>query len=251
MIDLHTHILPGLDDGARNAEIAREQLRMEAVEGVKTLVFTPHFYGKRRTPESFIEKRAKAFDAIRAYIPENMQTRLAAEVYFSGVNMPETETLCRLAIENTKYILFELPFTTAWSQSIMEQISDFIAETDYTPIIAHVERYEEVRKNPALLSELADMGCLLQVNAQAFTNKREHGLALAMLRRGFVHCLGTDTHDVEGRAPDFTSARRIVERKGGNAAWLRAQEIMQAVLADERVKPSHDGSVRKFFGSYR
>lgn len=251
MIDLHTHILPGLDDGARNAEVSREQLRMEAVEGVKTLVFTPHFYGKRRTPESFIEKRAKAFDSIRPYIPENMQTRLAAEVYFSGVNMPEAETLCRLAIENTKYILFELPFTTAWSQSIMEQISDFIAETDYTPIIAHVERYEEVRKNPALLSELADMGCLLQVNAQAFTNKRERGLALAMLRRGFVHCLGTDTHDVEGRAPDFTTARQIVEKKVGKEAWLRAQEIMQAVLADERVKPPHDGSLRKFFGSYR
>lgn len=251
MIDIHTHILPHLDDGAKNTQTSVAMLESLQRQGVDTVVLTPHYYGKRSSPEGFIQRRVPMFERIKAQIPEGMKVLQGAEVHFTGINMPENDELCKLAIEGTKYILVEFPFTTVWTRSLLDKLSDFIRDTDYTPIIAHVERYPEVKKNPGLVSELVRMGCLIQVNAPAFLDKREKKLAFALLKHGFVHCLGTDAHDMDMRAPNMSEAKEVVEAAGYLSAWERAENIMKDVIEGRQVRVECGLSIKKFLGMYR
>ena len=233
MIDLHTHILPNMDDGATNAQVSAQLLQMELEQGVTQVALTPHYYG-RRSVDDFIDKRQKALDSIKQYVPKGMKVIVGAEVLLTGVNDPTDDALCALAIEGTKYVLFELPFQR-WRESLLERIADFIEETGYTPIIAHVERYVEALKNPSVLTYLAELGCLIQVNASAFLDKRLKRFAFALLKKGLVHCIGTDAHNLENSTVDYAEAKSAIEKKGMQAEWNGVQWCMQKVVKGESV----------------
>ena len=250
MVDFHTHILPHLDDGAKDTAMAKAMLESECKQAVTDVLFTPHYYGKRHSPSRFIEKRNDAWAHLKPNVPQGLTVHLGAEVHFTGVNVPEYDELCKLAIGETKYILIEFPFTNKWTHDLLDVLSDFVYETGYTPIIAHVERYREVLKRPAYLSELIDIGCLLQVNASAFEMKKEKSLAFALLKRGWIHCLGTDTHDMSTRKPDFSVAKSTMEEAGFGESWDRIQATMQAILRGEEIKPQADKPIKKFLGKY-
>lgn len=249
MIDIHTHILPHFDDGAKNSDMSAAMLKAEAGQGVDTVVLTSHYYGKKRCPAEFIEKRDALFEHIQPRIPTGMKVLLGAEVHFSGVNLADYEELAKLAIEGTKYILIEFPFTSVWTKSLLDKLDDFMAETDCIPIIAHAERYPEVWKRPALITELVEMGCLIQVNAGSFFDKQERKLAFAILKHGYMHCVGSDAHDMQGRAPDW-SVQELLYKEGYTAEWKRAQEIMQKVIAGEQVRVDAGKPIKKFMGKY-
>ncbi len=250
MIDIHTHILPHFDDGAKDTETSLAMLREERSQGVDTVVVTPHYYGRRHSPAQFLERSRSAYQRLAAQVGEGVTLRLGAEVHFTGINIPDYEELCSLAIEGTKYILIEFPFTSVWTKSLTDSLADFVYETGYTPIVAHVERYGEVQKKPAIATELINMGCLLQVNAGSFLHKGERGLALALMRHGMVHCIGSDAHDMGGRAPNMLSARELLVKENLLVEWERTQSIMQKVIRGEQVRVESGKPVKKFLGKY-
>ncbi len=250
MIDFHTHILPGIDDGARDIDASVQLLQKEIEQDVACVVFTPHYYGKRRSPEQFLKRRAEAFASIKDKLPTNLEVRLGAEILFTGLNMAANEELCTLAIEGTKYVLFEFPIIDTWQENFWESLSDFIQETEYTPIIAHVERYIQAQKNPALFTRLVEMGCLLQVNTTAFLDKSSRSLAFALLKHGLVHCLGSDTHDMQMRACDYQQAKAAIIEKGYGKAFENIQNNMRQILNGEYVSPQACTRLKKFFGFY-
>lgn len=84
MTDLHTHILPGIDDGAIDEGVSSEQMKSLLEQGVDKVVFTSHYYGRKRSPKQFLEARADAFGRIKDLIPEGMETYLGAEVHFAA-----------------------------------------------------------------------------------------------------------------------------------------------------------------------
>jgi protein-tyrosine phosphatase len=228
-------------------------LRLSKAQGVDTVVLTPHFYGKRHNPAEFLLRRNASYQRLLARMQETqtqMNVRLGAEVHFTGINPIENDAMCSLAIEGTEYVLVEFPFTTVWTSSLTERISQFIYDTDYTPIIAHVERYREVQKKPSILSELVDMGCLLQVNTTSFLNKTEKKFAFALLKHGLVHCLGTDAHDAEYRAPDYAQAKQALEEAGYGADFERIHENMRLVLDNQRILPTEYRPLKKILGFY-
>ncbi len=250
MIDLHTHILPHIDDGAKDTAMAVAMLKSEIAQGVDTVVLTSHYYGRKRSPQQFLEKRGQMFAHLKGQIPQGISLRLGAEVHFTGINMPPFDDLCMLAIQGTKYILLELPFTEKWTKSLLDEIADFISETGYTPIIAHVERYREVQKKPSIASELVQIGCLLQVNTYSFFDKREKKLAYALVKHGLAHCIGTDTHDMSMRAPNMERAKKRLQKAGYSTWWEGAQENMEKVLRGEQVRVERAKPIKKFFGKY-
>ncbi len=250
MTDLHTHILPGIDDGAIDEGVSSEQMKSLLEQGVDKVVFTSHYYGRKRSPKQFLEARADALCRIKDLIPEGMETYLGAEVHFAAEMAASDESICSMAIGDTRYILAELPFTTAWNKGLWRRLEDFISSTDYIPVIAHVERYDEARKKPALLSELVDMGCLLQVNTQAFLKKEDSAMAFALLEHGLVHCLGTDTHNMRERAPKYAAAKEAIEEAGFYDRFERIQENMLLLLEDKPIKTEKSKPVKKFFKLY-
>ncbi len=250
MIDFHTHILPELDDGADTKETAVALLKKELLQGVSSLIFTPHYYGKIRTPERFLEERKQAFEKIEGEIPNGLAVRLGAEVRFEQETLFSEEQFRSLAIENTRYILIELPFDEEWTETLFSKLARVCAETSLVPVLAHIERYPAVQKNPKLLNEFIRRGWLLQATTSAFMQKKLAPLAFAMLKKGLVHCLGTDTHNLEKRAPDYTRAKALLYERGFGEAFEKIQNQMRLMLENKGVLAGEGKAVKKFFWTY-
>ena len=250
MVDIHTHILPHIDDGAKDTKMAIAMLNSLREQGMRTVALTPHYYGRRTPPSEFIKRRNAIYEQMKAQVPEDMEIRLGAEVHFTGLNMPPSEDLATLAIEGTRYVLVEFPFETRWKANLFEKLLDFIRETEYLPIIAHAERYLELQKNPALVTELVRMGCLIQVNAPAFLCKKGSSFAFALLKNGFVHCIGTDAHDIDEREPKYNDAKELVIKKGYGEAWAQAENIMKDLMSNARIHVEVGKPIKKIFGRY-
>ena len=249
MIDFHTHLLPNIDDGASSEEMAKAMLEQSKEQGVLTVLLTSHYYGRKRSPEKFLEARAQAYERLKEVAPKGMELRLAAEVHFTGDAVPSFKDLARLKIEGTNYILLELPFTTKWREDLLAKVNAFAEETGLTPVLAHIDRYGAFLKEPQLLTGLVNAGCLLQLNASAFLEKKTKGFAFALLRHGLAHCLGSDMHDTALRAQNMAAAKAAIYAQGAGAAFEKTQENMKKILLGKEVSVSYT-PVKKFFGKY-
>ena len=248
MIDFHSHVLPNIDDGAKDVETSLKMLEESKRQGVTTLLCTPHYYGKRRSPERFLEKRKESYALIADKIPDGLALRFGAEVYFTQDMVASYEDLALLCIEDTRYIMIELPFTSQWSAKLLDRLETFIYETGCTPLIAHIERYPAVLKKPSLAKKLMDMGCLLQVNAEAFEGKATKSFVFALLQKGMVHAVGTDMHNLEDRAPNLRILSAVLStlpKEVGDALHATESAILDNLPIETKAK-----SVRKFFGKY-
>ena len=110
-VDFHSHILPGVDDGSKSVEESLELLRMEAQQGIRHVLATPHFYASHDTPERFLKRRAAAWEKLRAAManePGLPEVTLGAEVYyFNGIS--DSDVLKELTIGKKRFILIEMP----------------------------------------------------------------------------------------------------------------------------------------------
>ena len=249
MIDFHTHILPAVDDGAKTEEISAQMLRALQDQGVGEVLLTPHYYAQKRSAEAFLTARNEAFEKICTAVPDGMKIRLGAEVRLTGVNDPSDDALCSLAIEGTKCVLIEFPFLQTWSLHLIERVRSFTTETGYIPVLAHVERYIPILSKPKILQELMEAGCLFQVNTGAFYQKPVQRFALTLLKKDMVHCLGTDAHDLENRAPDYTQAIEAVKSAGLEKEWQHAIARMENLLRGKKIHPTYT-PVKKFLGKF-
>ncbi len=236
MIDMHTHILPDLDDGAKNDNEMTALIRAEILNGVREIVFTPHCYAQKQPIQCFLKRRAAVMERVRPLLPAGIKTRVGAEVRLLGVNDPTNDALCSLAIEGTRCVLVELPFTGKWNGALLVKLFRFIADTGHQPIIAHIERYEQIRRKPTLVNTLVKMGCLIQLNTGAFLDKHTQKFAFCLLRHGLVHCFGTDAHNCEDRPSNYKEAKDFVKEKGCKKEWAQVQARMRQILKNQKVE---------------
>lgn len=212
MIDIHSHILPQMDDGSKSIEETAALLELLQQQGVTTVVATPHFYATQETPQEFLKRRQQA---LRLLSPVKGQPRLllGAEVkYFSGIG--SCEDIIPLQIENTNLLLVEMPFCN-WSQRIVQEICNIPSLLGLTPILAHVDRYMGRQQLPKYLDTLLRAGVLLQCNAEAFAHLRTRRRALKLLKKSCIHFLGSDCHNLSSRPPKLQLAREAIEKKLG------------------------------------
>ena len=120
MIDFHSHFLPRMDDGSRSVEESLEMLRVSLDQGVDVMAATPHFYAFREDPDSFLERRAAAFARLPLEDAPHPKLLLGAEVYYFD-GMSNSESLRRLTLEGTRYILIEMPFSR-WSDHMVDEV---------------------------------------------------------------------------------------------------------------------------------
>lgn len=218
MIDTHSHILPQMDDGSASPEETAALLDLLWQQKVSTVVATPHFYATRETPDAFLKRRQEAVERMLPVTESQPQVLLGAEVtYFAGVSC--CEEIIPLQIENTKLLLIEMPYS-AWTERMITEICQIPERLGLIPVLAHVNRY--LSKNQFLKHRktLAENGVLFQCNGDAFTRLRYRHWALRMLKKGYIHFIGSDCHGLENRAPLLDQTRRIIEKKLG-ADFLR------------------------------
>lgn len=234
MIDFHTHILPEIDDGSKSVEESLKLLNALEAQGVTKVVFTPHYFGIKKSISQFLEQREEAFQKIKECYHGNISFIKGCEFNLAKCMNSDFSELKPIAIEGTVYILTELSFDVKWRPYIFSRINELL-DVGLTPVVAHVELYPAVMRNPELVHRLISMGCLIQVNCDSFLNKRTLPLVKALISHSQAHCLGSDTHNLTLRPPRYQAAYEIITKEFGQSAARSLQENMQKILANETV----------------
>ena len=159
MIDFHSHILPGIDDGSKTPEMSMEIIKTGLNEGVNKFIFTPHFYDHRQSYEEFIINRKKAVIALKSFYEEQGEELpsflIGAEVALSE-NTPFTDNLDKLCIEGTELLLLEIPYAPH-ANWVPKALYTIMYEKNVTPVIAHLDRYVDSRGHKQIIEELIKM----------------------------------------------------------------------------------------------
>lgn len=218
MVDFHTHILPGMDDGSRSVEESVSMLLEEGRQGVSVLAATPHFYADQNSPEEFLKRRNAAWAELSPRLePQMPQVLLGAEVqYFEGICA--VEAIGSLRIQGTDLLLLEMPFCR-WSKRMMEDVRQLNSRPDARVLLAHIDRYFSLQPRETL-DWLVHNGVLLQANTAALASWRTRTRILHMLEHGQLHALGSDCHNLKDRRPNWDGipkkAISLAEQGTGN-----------------------------------
>ena len=219
IIDFHSHILPGIDDGSANLEESVAMLQAEAAQGITRVLATPHFYAQHHKPERFLEKRAQAEERLRQEMTRHSglpEVSIGAEVYyFSGIS--HCDALSELTIDKKRYILIEMPLPP-WNERMYRELEGIWIKQGLIPVVAHIDRYIAPLRTHKIPQRLAELPVLVQANASFFTDRSTRRMALRMLRQGGIHLLGSDCHNLSDRAPNLGSALQIIEDQLGPRA---------------------------------
>ena len=241
MTDLHTHILPGMDDGSRSPEMSLELLRREAAQGVDTVVLTPHYYRERENSGHFLERRAAAMERLEeaiAALPEEEWGKLPRLVLGAEVawvpNLLDCSRLRELCYTGTDAFLLELPMTP-WYDGLFAQLMDLMNATGLTPVIAHIDRYWHSQK-PERLRELLSLGLPTQLSAEMLLRFSTRGTALKYLQSGRAQLLMSDCHDPKNRRPNLRDGLAAAEKKLGADFRTRLEENTDDLLRKYALK---------------
>ncbi len=220
MIDFHTHILPGMDDGSKNVRQSLEMLRMEQKMGIDTVFLTPHFYASQNSPETFLNRREEAWERLQEDMEENLpQLLLGAEVqYYESIGY--AENLSSLCIQGTNLLLLEMPFNR-WDDRAVRTVLDLNGADGMQIVLAHIDRYLKFVKED-VWDLFQRSGILMQLNASAFSGLLHRRKAVSLMQNGFVQFIGSDCHNLDSRKPNW----ELVPEK----AWQIAQQNCDYLL---------------------
>lgn len=238
MIDLHSHFLFDVDDGARTIEDSLEMLRLAREDGVRTMVATPHqrHPAGYDVPPALARARLLEIEAAVAREGLDIELRLAAEIHFSE-DIPGglASGLLLPLSENGRYFLLELPVTTI-PGNIREVIFGFQLAGRF-PVLAHPERNFEVMDNPAIARDLSERGVLMQVTAMSITGafgRKSEKAAKKLLKWGVVDVIASDTHNPLRRPPGLADGVAVAARiVGAEEAESLVTEVPRRILAGE------------------
>lgn len=231
MIDLHTHILPGIDDGAKNAEQSIALIDLLLAQSVDEIALTPHFNPESTPMGEFLQKREAAFLRLQKELGDRKVALYpASETRYSHVLLNYTD-LTPICIENTRHLLLELPFSSTFEKKMFTDIGRLVDEHGITPIIAHIDRYIPVHKDTSVIRMLRECGCKIQLNCDCLTGFFSRGFAMKLLKKGLIDVLGTDCHNTTTRVPVMREAlNRITSQLGEDYVTIleqNAKEILE------------------------
>lgn len=236
--DIHIHLLPGVDDGARDQEICMKMLQAARAGGTQRVIVTPHNKPMHRNAEperiweltEQVQRQAKESGLDMALYPGN-------EIYYRS-EVPELlgqGKICTLA--GSDYVLIEFSPGEDFAY-IKTGVNRLLAE-GYRPILAHAERYSQLYASMERAKSLTRTGCYLQVNAGSIMGRygfRMRGYCRRLLRQGLVHFVASDAHDTDRRAPGLCAcADYIIKRLGQREAERIFQENPSRIIANEYI----------------
>jgi protein-tyrosine phosphatase len=223
-IDFHCHVIPKMDDGAKNTDESVTMLSMLKEDGVETVYATPHFYPQYETVKSFLLRRTSALKNLKKAMTEAVEPsklaetfpeiKIGAEVYFVPskitAGMKELPELC---IEGTDFLLLELPYEK-YNKTLINAVSSFIAGCKHTVVLAHLERYLDMM-TAKQMDEILNNNLLAQVNCNSVIEGSSNEIKfIKKLSADKIMCfLGSDAHGAIRRPPEYAKALKIIRKK--------------------------------------
>lgn len=244
-VDIHSHILPRIDDGARDMAEALDMLRMAREDGTSTIVATPH--SARTEPERI----RYAVDSLRleaANAGIDIEILAGCEVKFNADLAEDYRAGKLLTIADEGYLLVEFSFSRAWN-SLVNASLYALQMAGVTAIVAHAERYPVVQERPSILLEMIATGIPVQVNAGSFLGHdgvEEQQTAELLLRAGMVHLLASDGHRRDKRQPLLSSGYRRISELAGPDVAARIEQNAEKIITGRTLNLTEpDASVLK------
>ncbi len=245
MIDLHSHVLPGLDDGAKDLAEAVSICRDAFADGITVLAATPHVREDfPTTPEQMETAVAELQDAVG----DALKLVPGGELDLAELGRPREELLRFALAGNPRYLLVETPYV-GWPLDVGDRLFSLLAD-GITPVLAHPERNGEVQERPELLEPLVEMGVLVQLTAGAVDGtlgRRSRGCADVLLDRGLAHLIASDGHAPSIRRIGMSAAVSAL-RDEALAHWLTVG--VPGAIVDHGTPPPRPGKTRprRLFG---
>jgi protein-tyrosine phosphatase len=234
MIDLHSHILPGIDDGSKSLEMSLDMARIAVDDGIATMACTPHIYPGMYMNDS--HGIAQARDRLQAELDQRgIRLRLltGADVHLVPELLGELRAGRVPTLAHSRYLLLE-PSHHVAPPRFQESVFQLVA-AGYTPVITHPERLTWIEDNYPVFLKMIDQGCWMQVTAGALTGMfgpRAKYWGERFLAEGRVHILATDAHSSRRRVPQMSAALRIAEKYLGSAEAVRLVEDRPQAIVD-------------------
>ena len=235
MIDFHSHFLPQIDDGAQKVSVSLDMLSESYKQGVKTIIATPHCQiNTENDIDVFLQLRNKSYKILKdAMAMDNRhfpKIVLGCEyqIFKPCRNFEKLRSLC---IENTNYILVEMPYSR-WNENYYDYLYE-LTLNDMRPIIAHIERFISKKKE---FYNLFSLDLLYQVNAGSFLSPLTRKHIPDLFTCGAVQFIGSDMHNMDKRAPNMKEATDRIIKSYGNSCFDTLLGNAEAALKNEPVK---------------
>ena len=217
MIDLHIHILPGVDDGAQSYDDSIEMAELAMQSGVTTIVATPHANQKGRFENFYTPEFARRYEKLEEMLRSNglaLQVLEGQEIMASDDMSEKIQDGRLISLNYTQYYLLEFPFDAnpSW---IADRLTDVIV-LGKTPLIAHVERYYCVQYDPSYVYDWIELGCVTQMNKGSVFGKfgrAVQDVCEILLNYELIHCIASDAHSPVQRTPWLREIHRFLTEK--------------------------------------
>ena len=231
--DMHSHILPGFDDGAKTVKDSLALIDCLKKQGIRNICLTPHFYTHEQSVEDFIASRQEAFERFKPYIPEDVNIVLGTEVYVTHF-LFNSNDFSQLTYGKSKYILTEYPYSSTFSNHTMRYFDMLIRNHGLTPVMPHVERYEYLMDNPDVIQELQSMGVIIQTNISNYVAKAPYFKKRKLLKyisKGWIDILGSDAHSFTHNTPEtFSEVMNTIAEKCGKHTLIQMMKNSEEIF---------------------
>ena len=236
MIDLHCHVLPGIDDGPETIEDSLALVRVAVAAGIDTIVATPHVNARTPNDAATIARLVAELNARLADERLALSVRPGAEIAITQLSEIEAEELARLGLGGSRWLLVEPPFSPV-APGLQEMIVRLLRD-GHRVVLAHPERCPALHRDRSVVAQLADAGVLMSVTAGSLVGRfggdvRRYALELA--REGLIHNVTSDAHDPVKRPPGLAEQLRQAGLEP-LTEWL-TQLVPAAILGDEEIPP--------------
>lgn len=229
--DIHSHVLPSMDDGCRTVQESVAVLKRAQSQGVSKLIITPHYYHKRESASDFIARRDVSEQQLRQALSQENgvmpQFCCGAEVaYFTGID--QYDDLGLLCLGRSRYLLLELPFT-AWNGQVVRDVQN-VAVRGFVPVLAHFERYVPLQSRQSI-QRLLELEPLIQMNAESLLGFWKGACGRKALALGRVDLLGSDCHGADHRTFELGRAVAYLERRKMHSSLASVEALSNEIFA--------------------
>ncbi len=235
-VDVHSHILYGVDDGSNDIETSKDMISIAYEEGIRKIIATPHYHPERGSVGC--EELLRQFEVFKQNVQDvcpEMEWALGREIYYTSDVLEDLEAGKKLTMGDSRYVLVEYHPTVDYAY-LRTSISN-ITQMGYIPLIAHIERYMCVMKDIDRAYELKNMGAFIQVNASSVigsAGKDVKKFIKKMMKDELVDAVGTDAHSNGHRAPRMQEcAEYICKKFGYDYAKRILHDNAEAILRGE------------------